>query len=130
VRWEAVFAVFLVCHLTGDFLLQTEWQAANKQGGLSRDPTARRALLSHVSIYTVVFLPALIWVSEHTSALAIALLAVVFVPHLVQDDARLLIAWNRIVKKSSPEPGDPLYMAIDQSFHVVFLFATSLLALA
>ena len=129
-RWEEVFAVFLVCHLTGDFLLQTDWQAVNKQGGLSRDPTRRRALFSHVAIYTLVFVPAVIWIAEHTSALALALVAVVFVPHLVQDDARLLIAWNRIVKKSAPQPGDLLYTAIDQSFHVVVLFGTALLALA
>jgi hypothetical protein len=130
VRWEAIFAVFLVCHLTGDFLFQTDWQAVNKHGGLSRDAVARRALLTHVVVYTLAFVPAVLWVADHSSALAIALLAVVFIPHLVQDDARLLIAWNRVVKKTAPEPGAPLYMAIDQSFHVVFLFATALLAVA
>lgn len=129
-RWEEVFAVFLVCHLTGDFLFQTDWQAANKRGGLSRDPIARRALLAHVLVYTVMFVPAVVWIADRTSAFAVALLAVVFVPHLVQDDARLLIAWNRVVKKTSPAPGDALYMAIDQSFHVVLLFATALLAVA
>jgi hypothetical protein len=128
VRWEEVFAVFLVCHVTGDFLLQTDWQAVHKRGGLSGDPVARRALFSHVSVYTLVFVPALIWIATETSAVAIALLAVIFIPHLVQDDARVLIAWNRIVKRSSPVPGDPLFMAIDQSFHVVALFGTALLA--
>jgi hypothetical protein len=129
VRWEEVFAVFLVCHVTGDFLLQTDWQAVNKRGGLSRDPVARRALFSHVSVYTLVFVPALIWVATEKTAVAIALLAVIFIPHLVQDDARVLIAWNRIVKRSSPVPGDPLFMAIDQSFHFVALFGTALLVL-
>lgn len=127
-RWEEVFAVFLVCHLVGDFLLQTDWQAVNKRGGLSRNPVARRALFSHAAVYTLVFVPAVIWVATQTSALAIALLAVIFIPHLIQDDARLLVAWNRSVKRSSPVPGDYLYIAIDQSFHVVFLFATALLA--
>ena len=129
-RWEEVFAVFLVCHLTGDFLLQTDWQAVNKRGGLSRHTEARRALFSHVSIYTLVFVPAVIWIANEKSPLAFALLAVVFIPHLIQDDGRILMAWNRIVKRSSPLPGDPVYMAIDQSFHVVFLFATALLAVA
>jgi uncharacterized protein DUF3307 len=128
VRWEEVFAVFLVCHLAGDFLLQTDWQAVNKRGGLSRNPVARRALFSHAAVYTLVFVPAVIWVATQTSALAVALLAVIFIPHLIQDDARLLVAWNRSVKRSSPVPGDYLYIAIDQSFHVVFLFATALLA--
>ena len=129
-RWEAVFLVFLVCHVTGDFLLQTDWQAVNKRGGLSRNREARRALLSHVTVYTLVYVPACIWVASETTALAIALLPVVFIPHLIQDDGSVLMAWNRTVKRSSSTPGDLLYMAIDQSFHVVALFATALLAVA
>jgi hypothetical protein len=130
VRWEEVFAVFLVCHLAGDFLLQTDWQATHKRGGLSRNREARRALVSHVTVYTLVFVPALAWVASETTALAFALLPVIFIPHLVQDDSRALIAWNRIVKRSSPPPGEFVYMAIDQSFHFVFLFGTALLAVA
>jgi hypothetical protein len=128
VRWEEVFAVFVVCHLTGDFLLQTDWQALHKRGGLSRNREARRALLSHVTVYTLTFAPAIAWIVANTSALAIGLAAVIFIPHLIQDDARALIAWNRRVKKGSPPPGDPVYMAIDQSFHLVVLFGTALLA--
>jgi len=129
-RWEEVFLVFLVCHVAGDFLLQTDWQAVNKRGGLSRNREARRALLSHVFVYTLVFVPAVVWIASEESALAIALLAVIFIPHLVQDDARVLMSWNRIVKRSFVPPGDPVYMAIDQSFHFVFLFGTALLAVA
>jgi hypothetical protein len=128
VRWEEIFLVFVVCHVTGDFLLQTDWQAAHKRGGLSRDRVARRALLEHVSVYTLVFAPALVWIAANTSAWAFALAAVIFIPHLIQDDTRALIAWNRRVKKSSVPPGDPIYMAIDQSFHLVVLFGTALLA--
>ena len=129
-RWEEVFAVFLVCHVAGDFLLQTDWQALHKRGGLSRDPVARRALVSHVVVYTLVFVPAIVWIAVEKSALAIALLAPIAIPHLVQDDGRPLAAWNRIVKGSSPQPGEFLYVAIDQSFHVVFLFGAALLAVA
>jgi hypothetical protein len=131
VRWEEVFAVFIVCHLAGDFLLQTDWQAVNKRGGLrGGGAEARRALLSHVTVYTLAFVPAVIWLATETTALAIALLAVVFIPHLVQDDGAVLMTWNRIVKRSSSTPGDLLYMAIDQSFHIVALFGTALLAVA
>ena len=129
-RWEEVFLVFLVCHVTGDFLLQTDWQAVNKRGGLSRNTEARRALFSHVLVYTLVFVPAIVWIASKESALAIGLFAVIFIPHLVQDDARALMSWNRIVKRSFVPPGDPIYMAIDQSFHFVFLFGTALLAVA
>jgi hypothetical protein len=123
-----VFGVFVVCHLTGDFLLQTDWQALHKRGGLSRNREARRALFAHVTVYTLAFTPAIVWIAANTTALAIGLMAVIFIPHLIQDDARALIAWNRRVKKGSPPPGDPVYMAIDQSFHIVFLFGTALLA--
>ncbi|MEA2497115.1 MAG: hypothetical protein QOJ29_5026 [Thermoleophilaceae bacterium] len=129
-RWEEVFAVFLVCHMAGDFLFQTDWQAVHKRGGLSRNREARRALVSHVLVYTLVFVPAVVWIATEKSALAFALLPLIFIPHLLQDDARMLMAWNRIVKRSSPPPGDPVYMAIDQSFHFLFLFGTALLAVA
>jgi hypothetical protein len=128
VRWEAVFAVFVVCHVAGDFLLQTDWQAVHKRGGLSRNGDARRALFSHVTVYTLTFVPAVIWLATEKSAAVFALLAVIFIPHLIQDDSRVLVAWNRIVKRSSPQPGDFLYVAIDQSFHLVALFGTALLA--
>jgi Protein of unknown function (DUF3307) len=128
VRWEGVFAVFVVCHLAGDFLLQTDWQATHKRGGLSGDRRARRALFSHVTVYTLAFIPAMIWIAAEKSALALALLAVIFIPHLVQDDARVLMAWNRTVKRTAVTPGDPVYLAVDQAFHVLFLFGTALLA--
>jgi hypothetical protein len=130
VRWEEVFLVFLVCHVAGDFLLQTDWQAVNKRGGLSRNTEARRALLSHVLVYTLVFVPAVVWIASERSVLAIALLALISIPHLVQDDARVLMSWNRIVKHTLVPPGEPVYMAIDQSFHFVFLFGTALLAVS
>jgi Protein of unknown function (DUF3307) len=131
VRWEEVFAVFVVSHLVGDYLLQTEWQALNKRGGLSgANPVARRALISHVSFYTLAFVPGLIWIVDHTTALAIGLAPLIFIPHLVQDDARALMAWNRRVKGASFEPGDTVFMAVDQSFHLVVLFGTALLAVA
>lgn len=128
-RWEEVFAVFLVCHVAGDFLFQTDWQATHKRGGLTRGgPDSLRALVSHVSVYTLVFVPAIVWIAIHKSGLAVLLLPAVFIPHLVQDDATVLMAWNRTIKRNASEPGDVLYMAIDQAFHVVVLFGTALLA--
>ena len=129
-RWEEVFAVFLVSHLVGDYLLQTDWQAVNKRGGLSRNRVARRALFSHVTVYTLSFVPALVWLATSRAGWEVALAAVIFIPHLIQDDSRALIAYNRRVKGGSPGPGDPVYMAIDQSMHVLFLFGTALLAMS
>lgn len=126
--WVEVFAVFVVSHLAGDFLLQTDWQAVTKRGGLGRDREARRALLSHVATYSLAFLPGLFWMAgEIGGGWAVATLLVVAVPHLLQDDTRWLVAYNRRVKGGVPGPGDPVFMAIDQSFHLVTLFLTALL---
>src|SRR3954447_4480975 len=97
--WVEVFAVFLVSHLVGDYALQTDWQARHKHGGLGRDATARRALVSHVATYTVAFVPALAWLSGELGPSIGAVGAAVALPHLVQDDGRLLQTYSREVKR-------------------------------
>jgi len=128
--WVDVFAVLVVCHAAGDFLLQTDWQARNKQAGLGSDPVRRRALFSHVATYTLAFVPALVWIGlEYDAARAIAIGLVVAVPHLIQDDGRLLDAYMSKVKGlAQTSPG--LRVAVDQSFHLLFLFGTALLVVA
>ena len=128
--WVEVFAVFVVSHAVGDFLLQTEFQALHKRGGLGADRVARRALASHVLTYTLAFLPALIWLGgDQGAAAAVAVAVGVALPHGVQDDGRLLGAYARTVKHTDPEPG-MLMLAVDQSFHLVVLFALALAAAA
>jgi hypothetical protein len=128
VPWVEVFAVFIVCHLAGDYLIQTNWQAANKRGGLGPDPTARRALLSHVTTYTIAFSPALLWLALEIEAKVIAVGALIFIPHLVQDDGRLLARYMENVKGLSYRDNPFVFGAVDQSFHVLTLFGISLLA--
>jgi hypothetical protein len=131
VSWVAVFDVFLVCHLVGDFLFQTDWQANNKYGGLGGDPARRRALVSHVVTYTLAFLPALIWIACETNLWRAVLAAVVIaVPHLIQDDGRLLDAYMRRVKGPGSVTSPGIRVAVDQSFHALFLFGTALLVVA
>ena len=90
-EWFEVFAVFLVSHLVGDYLLQTDWQAVHKRGGLGSDPVARRALLGHVATYTLAFVPAFVWIaSELEVGWALAAAVLVFIPHLVVDDGRVV----------------------------------------
>jgi mannitol/fructose-specific phosphotransferase system IIA component len=114
----------------GDFLLQTDWQARHKQGGLGADPIRRRALLTHVATYTAAFLPALVWIGlESDAAWAVAMGAVIAIPHLIQDDGRLLDAYMARVKGLSTTSSG-LRVAVDQSFHAVFLFGTALLVVA
>jgi hypothetical protein len=131
VSWVAVFDVFLVCHLVGDFLLQTDWQATNKFGGLGGDPVGRRALVSHIATYTLAFVPALIWIGCETEPWRALVAAVVIaVPHLIQDDGRLLDAYMRRIKGPDSVASPGIRVACDQSFHVLCLFGTALLVVA
>ena len=126
-----VTIVFWVTHLVGDFLLQTDWQASHKYGGLGRDPASRLALFSHVIVYTLCFIPALIWVgSEIGAPAAIGLGAVIFLPHLVIDDGRLVHAYMLRVKRCADPPPAGLAASVDQSIHLISLSATALLAVA
>ena len=128
--WAEISIVFFVCHLVGDFLIQTSWQATNKHGGLGQDPIARRALLSHALTYTLAFAPALVWIGE-AAGLGTALLiaAAIFLPHLIVDDGRLVRLYIREVKKC-PDPAERLRLMVDQSTHLICLWATALLAAA
>jgi hypothetical protein len=130
VDWVEVFAVFAVSHLVGDFLLQTDWQATHKFGGLGPNPESRRALLAHTATYTLAFVPALIWLATDIGAWAIGVAALIALPHMIQDDGRLLDAYMRKFKKVQGEPPGGLRLALDQTFHIVFLFLLALLATA
>jgi hypothetical protein len=128
VSWVAIFSVFVVSHLIGDFLFQTDWQATHKDHGLAGDPERRRALVSHVTTYTLAFLPALVWIGLELEAWSAVLACVlIFVPHLIQDDGRLLDAYMVRVKGPASIGSTGLRIACDQCFHVVALFGLALL---
>lgn len=120
--WVEVFAAFVVSHLAGDFLLQTGWQAAHKAGGLGPDPVRRRALFTHVATYGLAFVPALVWLADDIGGWVAAVAAAIVVPHLIQDDGRVMSAYIRAVKHTELRPGDFVHIAVDQSFHMVALF--------
>jgi hypothetical protein len=127
--WFEVFAVFLVSHLVGDYLLQTDWQAVHKHRGLGPDPVARRALVSHVVTYTIAFVPALIWLAGDLSVGAVVAVAFgIAIPHLVQDDGRLLALYVRRVKGCDIAAFPLVGAAVDQTMHIVALFGLALLA--
>ncbi len=125
-NWVSVFTAFLVAHMVGDYLFQTDWQARHKRGGLSGG-VAARALFSHVSTYTLAFVPALVWIAEDlTAGWALLAAALIFLPHLVLDDGRFVRAYLANVKRV---PGFDVSVAasVDQSFHVLSLFLVALL---
>jgi len=127
VSWVAVLAAFLVAHMVGDYLLQTDWQARHKRCGLGGDPVARRALFAHVTTYTLAFVPALIWIAGDLDPMwAVVSAALIFLPHLVIDDGRVVAEYMTRVKRANGfEAG--LAASVDQSFHVLSLFLVALL---
>ena len=126
--WPEVYLALLISHLAGDFLLQTEWQAVNKRGGLRHDPVRRRALLLHGLTYTAAYVPALIWLGSEIGALGAVLCALaITLPHIVIDDGRVLFAWMSRVKHND-DPERWLVAAVDQTFHLVCLLPVALLA--
>ena len=124
--WVEVFIVFVVSHLVGDYLLQTDWQARHKRDGLARGASdARRALFTHVGSYTLAFVPVLV-----VSDLGVELLWVVpaiALPHLIQDDGRLLHAYMKRVKRLDPRENLAVSIAVDQTFHLLALLLVALL---
>jgi hypothetical protein len=126
VSWVSVFAGFLVAHMVGDYLLQTDWQARHKRGGLT-DRVAFRALFSHVTTYTLAFVPAFVWIATELDVGWAAVAAVlVFVPHLLIDDGRVVRLYLSRVKHV--EGFDvAIASSVDQSFHVLSLWLVALL---
>ncbi len=109
--WVSVLAGFLVAHMVGDYLFQTDWQARHKRGGLGGGAARAEALLTHVTTYTLAFLPAFIWIGSELDAVwAIVAAVLVFLPHLVIDDGRLVALYLARVKRvegstsASPPP--------------------------
>jgi Protein of unknown function (DUF3307) len=125
--WVEVFAVFVVCHLVGDYLLQTDWQANNKRGGLGPDPEARRALAAHIFSYTLAFTPAFVWLAGRLGAELAGVIALIAVPHWIQDDGRLLRTYVAKVKGVAAAGRPSVLAAVDQAFHFVFLLLVAIL---
>lgn len=126
--WVEIFAAFVVSHLVGDYLLQTDWQARHKRGGLTGDSVRRRALLSHVLVYTLAFVPALIWLAGDLGAGVVWVAALVFVPHLIQDDGRMVSWFLHHAKGCDDESAAEIFTPVDQSMHVLALFGLALVA--
>jgi hypothetical protein len=128
VSWVAYFAVFLVAHIAGDYILQTDFQAAHKHGGLGRDGVARRALFGHVATYALPIIGACVWIAGARPAGLVALVgAAIVLEHLIQDDGRLLAAYCRRFKGLDIAVSPEIGVWVDQSFHVLALFGAALL---
>jgi hypothetical protein len=127
VTWPALFGVFLLSHLAGDFLLQTDWQATHK-GYDSRPRGPHRALGVHGIMYTVAFVPALVWVAaESGAAAALGVSLLVLLPHIIIDDGRLVGAWVHHVKRVHGTPTTVVRLGVDQTLHLLLLAGVAFL---
>ena len=128
-EWFEVFAVFLVSHLVGDYLLQTDWQAVHKHRGLGPDPVARRALrLARRHLHAGLRPGADLARRRPEPRRRHRLAAGIAIPHLVQDDGRLLALYVSRVKGCDIAAFPLVGAAVDQTMHIVALFGLALLA--
>jgi hypothetical protein len=124
--WVEAFVAFVECHLVGDYLLQTDWQARHKHGGLRPGRgESRRALCSHVATYTMAFVPALL--ADGLETELTWTLPLIAIPHLLQDDGRLIAAYVRGVKGLEPTDDPAVTAAVDQTFHLLALLGVAAL---
>lgn len=124
-----MLALWLIaCHLTGDYLLQSRWQAETKLRN-------RRVRARHVTIYTLVFVPlALVYAGD--SWRAPAFLAVLFALHFATDSFRLpfspgdLIEWRLLPQNRAahsrglqltPSTWTAQPIILDQTLHLLQL---------
>jgi hypothetical protein len=84
--------------------------------------------VTHVLTYGLAFVPALVWLADDIGAWIAVVAAAIVVPHLVQDDGRIIGLYIKRVKRTEVPPGDFVYIAVDQSFHVIALFLIAVIA--
>ena len=126
---RAPFADFFVSHHIGDYLLQTDFQAHNKEGGIDGGGDSRRALVNHGLTYTAAFIPALLGVARRTSVpRAVGVAALIALPHMAIDDGRLVKRYMRRVKRTPADADPKLTTSVDQSMHMVCLWAAAFVA--
>jgi hypothetical protein len=111
----STFNWLLVAHLVGDWMLQNDWIARNKQ---RRWFTS--AILVHCTIYTLTLLVAL-WFApplNNTPLLYLTFGALIFLTHWVIDAGNLAATWMSWFHQS-----DVTFVRImvDQTMHVVVL---------
>ena len=124
--WVSVFAGFLVAHMVGDYLLQTDWQARHKRGGLTRPGRAPPA--RHARPHLHARLRARLRVDRERARRRLGghRRAAGLLPHLVVDDGRIVRVYlNRVKHVEGFDVG--VASSVDQSFHVLSLWLVALL---
>jgi len=115
-----VFETLIVAHIAGDWLLQTEWQAVNKAHNW-------RALWSHVFVYHLLVLIALVARVGYDDFRVYVVVAVLAVTHAFLDRGWPVHRLMRLLRVTVDRPPDRwLTTAFDQSIHIVLLALATL----
>lgn len=110
-----LFESLLMAHILGDWILQTEWQALNKE-------TNWRAMTAHVSVYSAVVLVVLGVRFGWTDASVYAAVVALAIVHVILDRRRPLLWFMRVARITvAREPEAWFMIAVDQAVHVLFL---------
>ncbi len=120
-----LFSWLFLAHLLGDWVLQNDWMARNKQNALFT-----RAGLLHYLIYTATIAGLLAvshWVTSPISTAAAGFfLLLTFLSHWVIDAKDLAGCWMRLMQQT---PNPLVHTMVDQTFHLVLLAALTQLLL-
>ncbi len=118
------FLGLLIAHLIGDWLIQTEHQALNKDKG----GYFNLALMSHCAWYTLIFVP-VFWIF----GVSFFWLILIFTSHQLLDKRKVVMAFCRVVKQTSEQTLKNLFwlvVVVDQVLHFLvlcFIFFATLL---
>lgn len=110
-----IFAWFILGHLLGDWLLQSDWMALGKRRGLFT-----RAGLVHYTVYTLSILGVLYLSNEipRTSSSLLLIGLIVFISHWLIDATNLVKLWMAVAGQRDQIM---VRVMVDQTFHLLVL---------
>jgi hypothetical protein len=110
-----IFAWFILGHLLGDWLLQSDWMALGKRQGLFT-----RAGLAHYIVYTLSILIVLYISNDIPLTLPTLLLIslIVFISHWLIDATNLVEVWMAAAGQRNQIM---VRVMVDQTFHLLVL---------
>lgn len=109
------FTWLLLGHLVGDWMLQNDWMAKNKQKHLFTV-----AGMSHFIIYTICIVGVVLFFVDgsHTSGSILSITLIVFISHWLIDAMNLARIWSKLIQQSDLPM---VRVMVDQCFHLLVL---------
>lgn len=109
-----IFICLFIGHVLGDYLLQTSWQAENKNGNWD-------ALIIHSIIYSVVIYT----IALISGGVSLITVSAIFLTHILLDKGDFVNWWIRNIKKEQTD-NKQIYFLVDQSLHMFVLLIVAM----